>query len=408
MKIKNTVVSMSIAATTGLISAGNLFAAKGHGSADSTAATAARPDVRKGPMYFYCKGDTVFIENCEDRATEPGAGCSKTFKSEQEKKDLQRAVKKSDFTKELLSQLTLDRIDEFKPLKPEDVKNVAQKGDTHKVEHEKLRIEMTLEEAKEAIDFMEAMEINTESDDQFQKYKLAMQQLKDLVKKAEAKKVDIAAVNASVEAANRALNGVVDLVCNSKVTQNLNDDDKGTLLHTVLKQYDPKPVAKKRTLANGMLELVKREVGADSKNRDFWKDTTIGLTWGPIEDFKKVEALQQKMNLTIKDTTGFKNPDYGRAAEEYCKTLGMELPSHNDFLDALRNPESEKGINKGWGYGQNIALKGNLPDMKDRCFWSSSPRPRTAVSALIFSGDTGMVGNYYRSYSGCSTRCVSR
>jgi hypothetical protein len=130
--------------TFAVLLSGNVFAAKGHGSADSTEAMTARPDVRKGPMYFYCKGDTVFIENCEGRATEPGAGCSKTFKSEQEKKDLQRAVKKSDFLKELFSQLTLDRIDEFKPLKPEDVKNVAQKGDTNKVEHEKLRIEMTL------------------------------------------------------------------------------------------------------------------------------------------------------------------------------------------------------------------------------------------------------------------------
>jgi hypothetical protein len=166
---------------------------------------------------------------------------------------------------------------------------------------------------------------------------------------------------------------------------------------------------KTETLANGMLVLEKREIGTgpNGTNRDFWKDITTGLIWGPVEDFEKVKALQEKMNLTVK-YDGKEYPDYVRAAEEYCKILEMELPSQKDFLDALRNPGSEKGTDKGFGYGQNIALKDNLPDMKDRWFWSSSPHPVNAQAALSFGGFDGEVYFGFRNSQAPFVRCVSR
>jgi hypothetical protein len=236
---------------------------------------------------------------------------------------------------------------------------------------------------------MEAMEITTESDAQFAKYKLAMQQLKDLVKKAEAKKVDIAAVNASVEAANRALNGVVDLVCNSKVTQNLNDDDKGTLLHTVLKQYDPK-APRKEILMEGRLE--KTFVNADgSGNRFKIFDTVTGLTWHDIYGPKEIKDFYETMSpKPTFEYNGKQYPDYFKAASALCVSKGLQAPTKEDLEVLAANRELAKnlGMDRGW-------------------FWSSSES--SSVGAWDFFGPDGVVGSVgFRGGGASSVSCVSR
>jgi hypothetical protein len=402
MKIKNTVITMSFAGTAALISTGNLYAAKGHGTSDVGEALA-RPDVSKdNGMYFYCTGDNVVIQNCEGKVAKPGKGCEGAER---------REVKKDDFFKELLAEITIENAEHMKPMTGADVINLNENKDEKKLADIEEFVKSAQSSAKDVEGLLE--QIGKEKINDAAKEKLGRAQAKnsDLLKLLESAKVGPEIIRAAMERRDNLLKGVIGQICDSKVTINLNSlDDKDTLLHTVLKKYDPKPVVKKETLANGMLELVKREIGTgpNGTNREWWKDVTVkpALTWGPVEDIEKVKALQKKMNLTVKNEG--KYPDYARAAVEYCKTLGMELPSQKDFLDALRNPESEKGTDKGFGNGQNIALKDNLPDMKDRWFWSSSPHPSIAAGALGFNGSNGGVGFGGRDYGDSSVRCVSR
>ncbi len=386
MSIKKSVaVLMSVGS---FVCVAHAFAAKGHGSSEMPEATVARPDVRKGPMYFYCKENTVFIENCEGRVTEPGAGCSKTFKSAQEKIENQRQITpRSAFLEELRKQITPDRVLQLKPLNSEDIKNVAEKGDLKKIENEKLKIEMTVEEAKQAVEFLKALE----NGDKNESYKKAMREFNALIQTIESKNANIAAVNASIDAITKALtDDVLNLVCESKNTRNLNDDDKGTLLHTVLKQYDPK-APRKEILMNGRLE--KTYVDADgSGNRFKIFDTVTKLTWHDIYGPAEIKAHYEKMNP--KPTFEFKRiqyPDYFAAANDLCKTKGNEYgaPTKEDLEELAKNRELAKilGMDKGW-------------------YWSSSER--TSFSAWAFVRFDGGVDSYYRDVDDYSVSCVSR
>jgi hypothetical protein len=231
--------------------------------------------------------------------------------------------------------------------------------------------------------------------------------ISDLVKKIKSKDADFNAINRDIDAINKELkDNVLGKVCDKDVVYKLSEErNKGQLIHEVLKKYDPKPVTKKETLADGMLELEKREFGTgpNNTNRDFWKDVSVNtrtgkpnnLTWGP------------------RATTGGRANDGLMTYDEamaYCDSLqetsfpGVKwrLPTMDEFLDALGNSAEEK--KKGWNnQGQNLALRNKLPEMDSHYYRSSSVY--SSVYAWVFGGDYGYVYHGGRDGQG-SVRCV--
>lgn len=106
------------------------------------------------------------------------------------------------------------------------------------------------------------------------------------------------------------------------------------------------------------------------------------------------EAWKDSDGLIWSDVVGRSN-QYD--AVNKCKTLGGELPSRQDF---------ERGKAKG--------IREVLPNMGDRCFWSSSVLPGSADDngnaddAYVFSGNYGVIDNDNRNYSIDSVRCIGR
>jgi hypothetical protein len=243
-------------------------------------------------------------------------------------------------------------------------------------------------------------------------------ELKDLVKLEQSKSKDRAVRRVESEKAKH-------------FDEYLNLSDSQGLVHASLEKIvfkaeelpPVKPRAKKEpakeTRANGMLVLEKRMVGAGPNGTDleYWKDISINtrtgkpnnIIWGPVEDFEKVKKLQKDMKLTVENKG--KEPDYVRAAEEFCKNKEPKgtwfLPPIEIFLDALNNHMSEKGVGIQLLYGGNKTLKDNLPDMKDRWFFLSSSDPSNAAKTLFFGGRSGRVGSDGRGGDG-AVRCVSR
>jgi hypothetical protein len=391
------------------------FAAKGHGGDDVAEAMAPRTNVlNENGMYFFCtpqppqEPTTVVIQNCEGKIIKRGKGCEGPS----------REVKRKDFFNELRDQIKIENLAGLKPLSKEDIRLY----NTPEGQPAELRQVATFDKARavEKIKELEQEMLKLAPSEQAKK----LPELKALKQALEASEKLIAKANATeqemklaIKKVNDALDKVTDVnICDSSVTYNL-DKDSNSFLSTVLKQYDPKPVGKRETLANGMLELVKREVGADGKNRDFWKDVSKNtrtkklnnLIWGPLEDFKKIKELQEKLKLTV-NLGGKEIPDYARAAEEYCKSIGMDLPTKDDFLDALGNPDSEKTFEASvtYPFGRNKALTANLPEMKDRRFLTSSPFRTDSNSVFYFDGPIGEVGYLPRNYPHFSVRCVDR
>ncbi len=89
----------------------------------------------------------------------------------------------------------------------------------------------------------------------------------------------------------------------------------------------------------------------------------------------------------------------------------MELPSIQDYLDALGNPISEKG-NSLTQFGRNALLVEYLPDMKlpgfARGFFTSTIHKNTSNWAIYLDGNDGKVSYYNRSAHYYFIRCVIR
>jgi hypothetical protein len=360
--------------TFAVLLSGNVFAAKGHGSSDMPEAPA-RPDVSKdNGMYFFCENDKVIIQNCAGKATKPGKGCDGE----------RREVKKDDFIKELLSEITIDKSHLMKPLSPDDIK-VAKKRSP---------------KPEEVMEFVKGVHSQTGSIDDLIKEmrgekigNIQLDELQrrvaDLLKLTGGVKAEGEAIVSAIDKVNNALAKVVDQVCDSKVTINLNSaEDKDTLLHTVLKQYDPK-APKKEILMKGRLE--KTFVAADhSGNRFKIFDTVTKLTWHDIYGPKEIKDFYETMSpKPTFEFDGKQYPDYFKAASALCVSKGLQAPTKEDLEVLAANRELAKnlGMDKGW-------------------FWSSSER--SSGYAWYFFGDVGVVLYDHRDYDGNSVSCVSR
>jgi hypothetical protein len=368
------------------------FAAKGHGGED-VVTEAFAPDLSKdNGMYFFCtpqppqEPTTVVIQDCEGKVPTPGKGCEGE----------RREVKLQDFYKELLSQISVENIPVLKDLDSNDVGNFSKRDDSG-LKDTQIYLKLSAESAKELLEFLKSKKWNPGSEISMTLKK----DLKDLIQQAKAKKADLDAINMSVDKINSQ---IVDLVegprdrtgkrkggiCDPKVTINLNSaDDKGTLLHTVLVQYDPK-APKKEILMNGRLE--KTLVGADgSGNRFKIFDTKTKITWHDTFDYEEIKAHYEKMRpKPTVEFNGIKYPDLFLAASALCESKGLRAPTVFE-LEALsfdRELAKNLGMDKGFFW------------------WSSTSASDPAGAMVIYSGD-GSINRARRLSEGGSVRCVS-
>ncbi len=197
-------------------------------------------------------------------------------------------------------------------------------------------------------------------------------------------------------------------VCDTQVADKLNQkQDKESIIQTVLELYNPSSGANSETAKDGMLEFYKRDLDEDGRNRDFWKDSSTGIVWGPVEDSEKIKEFQKNKKL-IYVYDGRKRPDNARAAEEFCKSKSMELPTKQDFLNALNNPQAKKVGVKGENQGRNDLLKSKLPGMSHKWFWTATPVLGVDYNAVGFDGEQGAISSGFRDNSFFSVRCIIR
>jgi hypothetical protein len=404
-KISKFVFLPVFAVFVGMISS-DAYSAKGHGGSGSAEGTAPKPDVFKdNGMYFSCKDDKVIVRNCAGQEAASEGGCK--FKTEADRKQNEKVIEKSQFLAELFDEVKILNQESLKPLTSEQVKNADRKNEIS-AEETRVKLDMARQEAEEVLAFLDAIYLNKETAKQDDAYVAFQKKISDLVKKIKNKDADFNAINRDIDAINKELkDNVLGKVCDKDVVYKLSEErNKGQLIHEVLKKYDPKPVTKKETLADGMLELEKREFGTgpNNTNRDFWKDVSVNtrtgkpnnLIWGP------------RATTGGKDNDGLMTYDQAMA---YCDSLrepsfpGVKwrLPTKDDFLDALGNSAEEK--EKGWdNQGQNFVLLNQLPEMKGRWYRSSSVY--SSDRAWVFYGSNGGVDHNYRVYRN-RVRCVS-
>ncbi len=143
------------------------------------------------------------------------------------------------------------------------------------------------------------------------------------------------------------------------------------------------------------------------KKLEFY-DPLTKLTWLDIHSPEAVKSFYEKMNSkpTV-EYDGKKYPDYFKAAEALCVSLGLEAPTKGDFLIALGNKDKDV----------NLELK-KMPGMDEGLFWTSSPVEKGGnliaaeeiypILGTIFVVELGKEGYADRFSDGFSVRCVSR
>ena len=103
----------------------------------------------------------------------------------------------------------------------------------------------------------------------------------------------------------------------------------------------------------------------------------------------------------------FETYDFGdKDAVDYCKNIGAELPSREDFVRLREYMGAKAGTNDG--YAPQVLP--NLTDAKGNSnyFWSSSSvHPDYSIFAYDFNGRSGYIDNFYRDNANDnSVRCV--
>ena len=138
----------------------------------------------------------------------------------------------------------------------------------------------------------------------------------------------------------------------------------------------------KKSSKNVEWNLVSRRRDAETgKYYEVWKDSKSGLIWGDTLDnrythYKAVDACSSSD---------------GKRASAKITDKSFALPSKDEYVDAEKN-----------------GIRGILPNMKDRWFWSSSVLPQGSGYAFYFYGNDGYVYFDYRDNDNDSVRCVSR
>jgi len=130
---------------------------------------------------------------------------------------------------------------------------------------------------------------------------------------------------------------------------------------------------------------------SNAKLGEAWRDAS-GMIWGDI--VKKDDGSPRFMNH--KDAT------------DYCKSIGAELPSREDFIRLREYMGAKSGSDEGY----TAQVLPNLTytekgQVNSRYFWSSSVHPDHSYYAYDFGGRFGYIGYYNRSFDNYySVRCV--
>ena len=139
-------------------------------------------------------------------------------------------------------------------------------------------------------------------------------------------------------------------------------------------------------------ELKRLGIKDSKKFGEAWEDPS-GMIWGDI--VKKEDGSPHYMNH--------------KDAIDYCKSIGADLPSREDFVRLREYMGAKPG--RSDGYAPQILPNLTYTDKGEtysRYFWSSSVRPDFSNSAYVFNGRLGDFDTGYRSYDVyyLSVRCV--
>ena len=170
-----------------------------------------------------------------------------------------------------------------------------------------------------------------------------------------------------MELRDKQLEDVIFLICAAVTTTIDGIDRKNFLLYTVLKQYDPKPPEREELMDGKIVGKLKGQ-NARGVNIFHYLDKTTNITWHEVADPDAVKVFINQITpypMYQLKGRGEWLPDLFLMQKAYCEKQGLEVPTKDDFLDALGNSQTNKDAN----VNPNLM---EIPGMKDRFFWSST------------------------------------